>query len=304
MKKAILSVLALFAFLAGTHVQAFSGFGYGYYPRWAADEYIINRPVNIQGLTGLLFTNSAYTQPAGSVTIGFGGIGEKRSDPDYSVGQGTASITVGLTDSVEAGVRGKIYATKLESTTSNETSREKGVGDTDLLLKWKVSSQGEVMPAIALGAGWTFPTGHLEKGFGEVKRESIKLMVMLTGENRILDEGFLGIYAEGQAVFNEELHKDYESPYKERYGVVNAGLLFPLSTENNLQFLLEYTRVSSREHAILYDRNYTGVTPGLRFVTENFNLTLGLQRVKRETEPGSEPQRKRNRLAGTINYRF
>ncbi len=297
MRKAILGFL-VFAFILGVHTPAFSRESYGALPKYAADDQIINRPVNMQGLTGLLFTNSAYTQPAGSVTFGISGLGENSDIPDYSVAQGAATITIGLTDRVEAGVRGKMFGTNFGSSTGPET----GTGDTDLLLKWNFSAQGENMPALAFGFGWTFPTGDPEMGFTEIKYESIKLMVIAAGENKVLNDGFLGIYMEAQAVFNDQLHKDGDSPYKEKYGVVNAGILFPLSDDNHLQLLFEYTSVLKRDYALLYDRNYRGVVPSLRYVTENFNLTLGLQRISRaDAGPGANEA---NRFAGTMSYRF
>ncbi len=298
-RKAIFGLFVLFAFITGIQEQAFSESDTGYYPRYSAEGFIINRPVNIQGLTGLLFTNSAYTQPAGSVTLGLSGLAENSSEPNYTAAQGTASITYGLTDRVEAAVRGKMLGKNFGSSETRET----GAGDTDLLLKWNVSSQGETMPALAFGFGWTIPTGDEHKGFTEAKYESIKIMAIASGENRVLDSGFLGIYMEAQAVFNDQLHKDGRSPYKEKYGVVNAGILFPLSDDNNLQFLFEYTSVLKRDLMMMYDKDYKGIVPGLRYVTDNFNLTLGWQILTRED---SRPKTDKNagRLAGTISYRF
>lgn len=300
MKQSVAMVVVLFAFIMGVPNKAFSG----HYDRshYAADYEIvvINRPVNIQGLTGLLFTNSAYTQPAGSFTFGLSAIGEDSDVPDYSIVQGGGTVTIGITDRIEVGIKGKMIATNLGST----TTREVGTGDTDLLLKWRFSSQGEIMPALAFGLGWTIPSDS-EKGFSEVKYEGIKLMVIATGENRVLDDGFIGVYLEGQAVFIDQLHKTGQSPYKEKYGVINAGLLFPISDDNRVQFLLEYNAVVKKDIITLQDGNYNGVTAGLRFVTENFNISLGMQHLNRETStPSPAVAAEINRLLGTISYRF
>ena len=298
-RKAILGFFVFFAFIAGAQEQAFSRDSYRDYRSYSADGVIVNRPVNMQGLTGLLFTNSAYTQPAGSFTFGLAGLGENSEEPNYSIAQATASITIGLSDQVEAAVRGKMIGTNLGSSATVET----GMGDADLQLKWRFSSQGETLPASAFGFGWTIPTGDSDKGFSEVKYESIKIMVIAAGENRVLDDGFLGIYMEAQAVFNDQLHKDADSSYKEMYGVINAGILFPLSDDNRMQFLLEYTRVVNRDIQMLYDKNYTGFAPGLRYVTDNFNITLGMQQITREdSAPGADP--KATRIAGAMSYRF
>lgn len=273
--------------------------GHGYYSDYFADEEVINRPVNTHGLTGLLFTNSAYTQPAGSVTFGLSSFVEDCNLPNYSVVQGAATITVGVTERVEVAAKGKAIATNVGSA----TNRELGAGDAELLVKWRFSSQGETMPALAFGFGWTFPTGSSEQGLTEIKYEGIKLMVLASAENRVLNSGFVGVYLEAQAVFNDQLHKDGESPYKEKYGVINAGILFPISDDNRLQFLLEYNRVLKKEIISLYEGNYTGVMPGLRFVTENFNISVGLQRINRELA-NSTSDISSDRLATTINYRF
>ncbi len=303
MRKAISGILVLIVFIIGFQDQAFSD-GSGLLPRWSADGLIVNRPVNMQGLTGLLFTNSAYTQPAGSITFGLSGLGERNSDLNYSLAQGTASITIGLANRLEAAVRGKMFGLKIGGFTDQVTERTAGQGDTDVLLKWRFSSQTDIIPALAFGLSWTFPSGVAEKDFSEVKNESIKLMLIATGENRVLTHGFVGIYLEAQAVYNDELHDNRESPYKDRYGVVNAGILFPLTDEHNLQFLLEYNRVYNRDRVFLYDGNYNGVVPGLRFVTDDFNVTLGFQRIKREDDSDPSGYRRSNRFAGTIGYRF
>lgn len=299
MKKAVIITMVLVAFIAGFNTKAFSRDDYGFYPHYAAHYQVINRPVNIQGLTGLILTNSAYTQPAGSVVFGISGQGEDSDTPNYSVAQGAATITIGVTDRVEVAIKGRTIGTGLGSS----TDRSIGPGDTDLLLKWRFSSQGENLPALAFGFGWTFPTGDSDNGFTEIKYEGIKLMVIASSENRVLSDGFLGIYMEAQAVLNDQLHKREESPYKEKYGVVNAGILFPISDDNHLQFLFEYSRVVKRNFTVLYDRNYTGLMPGLRYVTDNFNISLGIQRINRE-DSGPAADSKANRLMGTMNYRF
>src|SRR3990172_7945294 len=52
---------------------------------------VVNRPVNVQGLTGLVITNSAYTQRKGSVVAGLASFAENSSVPDYSIAQGIAT---------------------------------------------------------------------------------------------------------------------------------------------------------------------------------------------------------------------
>ncbi len=293
-------VLVFFTIVIGAGGTAFCADGFGSYDRSSDDGdhdlVVINRPVNVFGLTGLLFTNSAYTQPAGRVALGLSAVGENSDTPNFSVVQGGASLTIGITDRLEVGVRGTMVGTNLGSSSTTEI----GTGDTDVLVKWRFKSQGDTLPALALGLGWTFPTGDEKKGFSEIKYEGIKVMALATSEKRILDDSFIGVYLEAQAVLNDQLHQDTKTSFKDQYGVVNAGLLFPISDDNDLQFIFEYNRVFKKDVTTLYERDYSALTPGLRFVTERFNLSIGLQ-LMNKNEAGVKND---YRLAGTMSYSF
>ncbi len=300
MKRMISVILVFFTIVIGSGGTAFCADGFGSYDRSSDDGdhelVVINRPVNVFGLTGLLFTNSAYTQPAGRVALGISAVGENSDTPNFSIVQGGASLTIGITDRLEVGVRGTMVGTNLGSSSTTEI----GTGDTDVLVKWRFKSQGDTLPALALGLGWTFPTGDEKKGFTEIKYEGIKVMALATSEKRILDDSFIGVYLEAQAVLNDQLHQDTKTSFKDQYGVINAGLLFPISDDNDLQFIFEYNRVFKKDITTLYERDYSALTPGLRFVTERFNLSIGLQLLnKNETGVKND-----YRLAGTMSYAF
>ncbi len=301
-----LAVVAL-VFIASLVVceESYSRDGYDYDGSRYVDDgevVVINRPVNIQGLTGLLFTNSAYTQPAGNVTFGLSVLAEDSSVPNFSIVQGGATMTVGLADTLEIGVKGKMIDKNLGSSTTEEV----GAGDTDLLIKWRFLSQGEFMPALAVGLAWKFPTADVTKGLSEVKYEGVTLMAIATSEKRVEDT-VIGLYLEAQAVFNDQYHGQprnttADTSYMEKYGVVNAGLLVPISDDDHLQLMVEYNRVFKKDIETLYERNYSALTPGLRYVTENFNISVGVQRLNKE-DTGSTAAND-NRYVGTMSYKF
>jgi hypothetical protein len=76
--------------------------------------------------------------------------------------------------------------------------REFGFGDTDLLVKWRLTAQNDIFPAIALGLGYTIPTGNEEQGLRSVQDQSVRVMLIGTSEQEMPDDYFIGIYFEGQ----------------------------------------------------------------------------------------------------------
>jgi len=257
---------------------------------------VINRPANVQGLTGLIMTNSAYTQSKGRVVAGLATIAQNSSNPDFSIVQGIATVTAGVTDRIEVGLRGQLIATNLGSSVTRET----GFGDTDLMVKWRLSSQGESMPAIAVGLMYTIPTGDKEQGLRSVKDQAVRFLLIGSNEKEMPGDYFIGVYFEGQIVYSDRMPWEDPKPQTERYGVINAGLLFPLTKERNLQLILEYNSVVRKEYPSVYEQNYFAYMPGLRFVTENWNVSLGVQ-FYNPTDPGRTDDL---RYLGTMSYAF
>jgi hypothetical protein len=228
--------------------------------------------------------------------VGLATIAENSKEPDFSIIQGIATITAGVTDRIELGLRAQRVATNLGS----PATREVDSGDTDILFKWRISSQREMMPAIALGLGCTLPTGNASKGFQSAEHASARLMVIGTSEQEMPGDYFIGIYFEGQLVYSDLDRGGEPKPYAEKYGVFNAGLLFPLTDGRNLQAIFEYTTVVKKNNPSVYEQNYSAVMPGLRYVTENLNISLGVQFMNRE-----DPAFKNDlRYLGTLSYAF
>ena len=297
MRTLIAVVLGFFVILI-TSYQAFSQTSYLEQADTTSDDptSVVNRPVNVQGLTGLIITNSAYTQRRGSIVVGLSAIAENSSEPNFSMARGIATITAGVTDRIEVGAKAKVIASNM----GGSDTREIGAGDTDLLFKWRLSSAGETMPAMALGLAYTIPTGDTEKGFSEVKREGIRFMVIGASEKEMPGDYVLGVYFEGQMVFIDQLQRPADTPYADKYGVINAGVLSPLDKNRRWQAIVEYNQVVKKDKESLYDENYIAIMPGLRYVTPNLNISLGVQFLNRDQE-GAENS---TRYVGTVSYTF
>jgi hypothetical protein len=257
---------------------------------------VINRPPNVQGLTGLIFTNSAYTQAKGTIVAGLATIAENSRQPDYSIVQGIVTVTVGITDRIEAGLRAQVVATNVGSSTTRDT----GAGDTDLSVKWRISSQDRDLPAVALGLAYTLPTGDASQGLQSVEHEAVRLMLIGTSEQEMPGDNFIGIYFEGQIVYSDQVPWTDAKPYSDKYGVLNAGLLFPLNDGRSLQAIFEYSGVFKKDIPSVYEQNHSSVMPGLRYVTDRFNISLGVQLYNPD-----EPEIQNHlRYIGTLSYAF
>lgn len=297
MKILIAGVFGFFIiFITGYQAFALTGHSEQEFDTSDDPSLMVNRPVNVQGLTGLIITNSAYTQRKGSMVLGLSATFEKSAKPDFSMMQGIATVTGGVSDRIELGVKTKVITTD----TGSSDTRKTGAGDTDLLFKWRISSEGETLPAMALGLAYTLPTGESSKGLSEVKREGIRFMVIGSSEKELPGDYVFGVYFEGQIVFIDQLRRPANTPYTDKYGVINAGVLFPLIDNRRLQAIVEYNQVVKKDSVTLYDQNLAAVMPGLRYVTPNLNISLGVQFLRRD-QTGAEND---NRYVGTLSYKF
>jgi hypothetical protein len=133
---------------------------------------VINRPPNIQGLTGLLFTNSAYTLPAGKFTVGASLLTEYSSRPEFSVLQIPFTLTYGVTDNLELGIKAKI----VDLDAPVYPDRAHGFGDSEISAKWRFASRRFILPDMAVGLSYIAPTGNENKHLNEVVNWGMKLM--------------------------------------------------------------------------------------------------------------------------------
>jgi hypothetical protein len=237
---------------------------------------MINRPVNISGLTGLLITTGPFTIPYKAVEVGIGAFSEKSTRPDYSLNQlPSVTVTTGLSERSEITI-GWSYVQKVFA----ESRRERGTGNPTLAGKYTILPQAEEswVPAVAL---------LLAASGGGDKDINLNGIVhwgarvgLATGKEISFGDHVLGLYADGQLVVHD-LNND---TLRDRYGLLNAGILFPISKNRNLQMLVEYSISTGIDRINAQGGDYSALLYGLRLVTERFNLSIGSQFIRKQVE--------------------
>ncbi len=253
---------------------------------------IVNRPVNISGLTGLLFTTAPYTLPKGVLETGGGILTESSITPNFSMTEVPVSVSIGVTNNSELAVRSSYLQIKevSSSPTGTVTSIERKTGDLEVSYKWNFLPQPEdsIRPALALIIAGMVPTeDNSDRTISAVVHWGMRLGLS-TGTEISWKEHILGVYADAQAVAQDPLEKRL----RDIYGVYNAGILLPVSKYRNLQMFIEYTLVNGRNEIIMLNGaprpvnggDYYGITYGIRLVNERFNVTIGTQYVHKHTK--------------------
>lgn len=241
----------------------------------AEELEMINRPVNTSGLTGLLFTTSPFTVPSAALEISAAAMNEKSMVPHYSLNEiPSVTATLGLTDTMEIALKGSYFRRKGETGTI-----ERGTGDTELSCKWNFFPQTESssLPALAVLMTGIAPTSDKEAHITGVTHWGARIG-LAAGREILWGDHVIGIFSDGQIV----VHDLSDEKARDRYGIVNAGLIFPVSKYRNLQMLLEYTIVTGIDRITAEGGDYSAFTPGLRLVTERFNISFGTQFLRKK----------------------
>jgi hypothetical protein len=241
------------------------------------DLEMINRPVNTSGLTGLLFTTAPFTLPPQSTEIAVATISENSVAPDFTVTQlPIFSVTAGIAQNMELAIKSSYF-----SKNENNEMKQRGAGDTELSYKWNFLPQTESSPspAIALIVTGIIPTGDRDLNLGVVAHWGAKCGLSI-GREITWSDHVLGAYIDGQVV----VHDLSDDRFRDRYSILNIGLLYPISKYRNLQIIIEYNLVSGIDKISDVGGDYTGVTYGLRMVSERFNLTIGAQFLRKDVQ--------------------
>lgn len=246
----------------------------------AAPARSLDRPRNARGLTGLMIMDSAFTIPRGRFGVNASVVYEKSTTPGYSVLDVPITATYGVTDCIELGVK----AHYLDFSTTTPSLSKKGPGDTEISVKWRWNTQGSLFPEFAVGAAGILPTGSESKDLNEVTHWGMKVLAMASSEIRTSGTSFVGLYAEAQAVFIDKFSGGRKTPTADKYGVLNAGVLLPISPGNRLQGMLEWNKVLYKDTVAgsVPAVNETGITPGLRYVGDRAHITLGAQFLSKD----------------------
>jgi len=259
---------------------------------FAEDLEMVNRPVNTAGLTGLLFTTIPFTLPTRAVEIGVAVLSEDSTVPKYTITQlPVVTITAGIAEDMEIALKGSYF-----QTTEISGNKARGAGDTELSYKWNFWPQREfsAVPGVALITTGIAP-GDKDIVQNEVVHWGVRFG-LASGSEIAWGDHVLGIYADAQMM----VHDLSDDQYKDIYGILNAGLLFPISKYRNLQMIIEYTMVGGKNKITVEDGNYSAFTSGLRLVSERFNLSIGTQFLRKDLA-GYENS---NRLVGMMSVKF
>lgn len=272
----------------------------------------IDRVPGTQGLTGLLRMNSAYTLRAGEVRLHATAfyydeknlvVGAPFTAPlETTYIEMPISLTMGVTDNFEIAFVGKLIDYELQ--TSIDLGPPFGVvavdlderdfGDSEVLIKVHVLDQSEFAPAFALGLGAILGTGDEDKLLTGVDAWGAKMMAMASVELPLFEDSFLGMYLELQGVSIDPSEDDYDaitspdgSIYKDSYNIVSAGIRFPISNDNRLHFMAEFSSETGRERlalptlpgvAIVADGDRNIMTVGLRYAWRYMTFNAGAEK--------------------------
>jgi hypothetical protein len=259
---------------------------------YAEELEMINRPVNLSGLTGLLYTTTPFTVPSNTVEISAAAISEKSTVPNYDINEmPSMAITVGFLDTMEFAVKSSYFHKSIQ-----EGNKERGFGDTELSYKWTFLPQPDrPLPAVAFILTGIAPTSDKEAGIAGVTHWGARTGLSL-GREIIWGDHVIGLYADGQLV----VHDLNDQNLRDKYGMANAGILFPVSKYRNLQMLMEYSLVNGIDRITPEGGDYSAITYGLRVVTERINLSIGTQFVHKLVE-GFENS---SRVIGMMSVKF
>jgi len=260
----------------------------------AEELEMINRPVNMSGLSGLLITTSPYTLPPRTLEIGVMSLWENSLVPDYTATAIPVTISLGTGHNGEIALKGSYV--KIQKDISTDI---RGTGDIELAYKWNFRPQREYsnVPGIAILAAGIVPTGDKQDGTTSIDHWGARIGVSF-GSELIWEDYILGLFADAQIAVQDPSDKDQ----RDRYTIANAGLIFPISKYRNLQLILEYNLVAGKDatEVSIEGVNHSAVTYGLRLVNERFNLTLGTQFIHKTVDGYNDS----SRLVGIMSVKL
>jgi len=260
----------------------------------AEELEMINRPVNTNGLTGLLFTTAPYTLAPGTIETGFTIMSEDSAVPSYTSTEYRASVSAGLGHNMEFSLIESYFHKKTNITTN---AKERGSGDAELSLKWNFRPQSEdsLMPALALLISAVFPTGDKDQQFNQVNNWGARIGLS-AGSEISWEDHVIGVYADAQAAVRDLSN----SLYRDRYGLMNAGILLPISKQRNLQLFIEYSFIGGKNVTGVYGLDYSAMSYGLRMVSERVNLSMGTQFMQKQIDGYDNS----GKVIGTLSIKY
>ncbi len=254
---------------------------------------MVNRPVNLTGLTGLIFSTTPFTLPPRTIEFSAGTNALSSTFPDISDNELPFSVSVGLNSNMELALKDSYVLAKF-----NGGQAKRNIGDIELSYKWNFMPQYEssFFPALALIVSGIAPSENKKDvDVGEPAHWGGRIGISLGRENAWSDH-VLGAYLDSQIAvqdLSDEQRRDV-------YSITNIGLLYPISKYRNLQLLTEYNLIRGKNRISDIGGDYTGLTYGLRMVSEKFNLTIGAQFIRNSVQGFSNA----SRVVGMASIKF
>ncbi len=262
-------------------------------PALGEELEMINRPVNISGLTGLLLTTSPFTVPSGSIELSAAALSEKSAKPEYTLTElPSVSITTGISNHTELTLK-SVYLQK----TTSAGLKMRGAGNTELTYKWNFLPQSESSsrPAVAVIVGGIAATNSKNVQTDRIKHWGARIGLS-AGKEAEWGDHVIGVYADASMI----IHDLSDEEQRDRYGVFNAGMLFPISKYRNLQMMIEYSVVSGVDRLTPEGGDQSSITYGLRLVNEKFNFTIGTEFIHKHEKDFDRS----SRIIGMTSIKF
>jgi len=234
----------------------------------------IHMPASLLGPSGLIFTQSTDTLAPGRLELGIGINHQHSSIPNYVINEVSPTLTLGLPKKLEFSAH-LPYLFDFGTRGSHEDARE----DLDASLKWRFLDQnGERnLPSLGLSLTYFFPfaSDNNPAGvhFGLINHWGFRALLLSSAEIDLLQpvaSYVVGVYLDGGTFV-----RDIGTTFGEKHGIVDAGVILPLTGSRQLQLILE-GNFTFRDK-VQFEGNYDGLTGALRFVTPHFNISAGVQ---------------------------
>ena len=253
MKKSIFAIAALLL-ASGVSSTAMAALGSD------SQEVVgLERGISLSGMTGLMHTISPYTSGTG-INATLNGLMQPTTTGNQVILQ--PSATIGIGQRLEISGRTALVSAPGVSE----------VGDTEIFVKYKFRSLGEVMPAMALVASVILPTASAATA-ADVNTSSGRLLLVAGGDAQVSDNTIIGVYF--NAGFN---YIDPGLGTQNDYLTYSLGVMAPISDDNRLHGYIEFNSNQGKSAVTPLGGSDGGhLQIGARYATRLLKITAGVE---------------------------
>ena len=254
MKKSIFAIAALLL-ASGVSSTALAALGDD-----AQEAVGLERGISLSGLTGLMHTISPYTSGTG-INATVNGLMQPTTTGNQMILQ--PSVTIGIGQRLEISGRTALVSAPGVSE----------VGDTEVFVKYKFRSLGEVMPSMALVASVILPTASAGT-VADVNTGSGRLFLVAGGDAQVSDNTIVGIYF--NAGFN---YIDPGLGTQNDYLSYALGVMAPISDDDRLHGYIEFSSNNGKSGlpTPLGGSDGGHFQIGARYTTRLLKITAGVE---------------------------